>query len=626
MVISRFIVNTDSYEVIIPEEKDGIEIFLSSELFPGIGLKKARKIVETFGDKSIDIITKNPEKLSEIPTLTKKNIDILVSRLEEYSDSINIIIKLNEYGFNNKDSTSLYNKYKKNTLNVIENNIYDVIDLNMKFKKIDLLALKHNYDFLDKRRIKATIIYLFEEVINNIGDTYLLYVDIYDYLKRALEKDISFSLYEECMNELINESKLMTFNKIQKESIIIYNNEQQEAITNAFNNHFMIITGGPGTGKTTIIKGIIDLYKELHKKELDLENKIILLAPTGRASKRMMESISYPAQTIHRFLKWNKDDNSFGVNEYNKVKCDMVIIDEASMVDTYLLDALFKGIYYDTKVILVGDYDQLPSVGAGEVLKDLIESDKFNVIRLNELYRQQKNSNIITLAYDINDGLYNPTIFNKESDLTYIKCDSYNLAEVLSELCYNYKDLDYNDLMILAPMYKTVNGIDNLNMIIKEIFNPLINQNEIVIGDTKFREGDKVCLLVNMPDDGIYNGDTGIIVEIDNDKKEIYIDFDSNIVKFTKNNFYNFKLGFVMSIHKSQGSEYKVVIVIMLNEFRRMLYRKLLYTAVTRTKENLYILGEDEAIIRAINNNLQNERKTNLKNFINNMYENDPFS
>ena len=335
-----------------------------------------------------------------------------------------------------------------------------------------------------------------------------------------------------------------------------------------------------------------------------------------------MEAVNFPASTIHRFLKWNKESNKFKVNEYNKVDTKLVIIDEASMVDTYLLDSLLKGLYYDTKIILVGDYNQLPSVGSGQILKDLIESEKFRVIELSELYRQKENSNIITFAYDINNGNYNNTIFNQSDDLTFIEADSYNLIEKFSELCYTYRDFNANDMIILAPMYKTVNGIDNLNLIAREIFNPKDDVKcEIMIGDTKYREYDKVIELVNMPDDGIYNGDIGVICEIDNEKHEVYVDYDGNIVKYTKSNFLNFRLGYVTSIHKSQGSEFKVVIIIMLNEYARMLYRKLLYTGVTRAKKYLYLVGEEKAIEKAINNNILNDRKTSLLEMVNEMYK-----
>ena len=410
-----------------------------------------------------------------------------------------------------------------------------------------------------------------------------------------------------------NKNTRKIYEKIIRYTGIFYNDKQEEAILSAFNKDFMIITGGPGTGKTTIIKAIIKIYEELYKKNVDgIGERVTLLAPTGRAAKRMMEAVGFRASTIHSFLKWNMDTDTFSVNEYNKVKTDVLIIDEASMVDTYLMDSLLKGIYYDTKIILVGDYHQLPSVGPGEILKDLILSKKFLTIELNVLYRAKENSNILTLADNIRNNVFGKNIMNVSNDLTFIPCNSNSVLDSFIEICEQYKNYNYNDIAILAPMYKTKNGIDKLNLIAREIINPYVNQNEIMIGDIKYYEKDKVILLVNMPDYGVYNGDIGIIDTIDNILKEIYIDFDGNIVKFTKKDFYNFRHGYVMSIHKSQGSEYKIVIVIMLNEYKRMLYKKLLYTAVTRCKERLYLLGEETAIIECIHNDYENTRRTTL--------------
>ena len=653
--------SVNSYEIILPEEKEGIVSFLSSDIFKGIGEAKAKKIYDVFGKKTIDIIIHEPEQLDKIKGITKKNISILHDKLMEYEDSIDTIIKLNDYGFNSHDSSNLYNKYKSKVLEILEENIYDLIDDDFSYKKIDSLALRHHYNHLDKRRIKASILYVFDEVIKTLGDTYLIYNEIYSYLNRVLLTNLNFDLFSECVDELLNEKRLVldsdkyyitkmydaenniakrlvylnnqkeikiknidnVFASIQKDNDIIYNEKQEEAIINAFSNHFEIITGGPGTGKTTIVKSIVKMYQVLYKKSnSELLDEIALLAPTGRAAKRLMETVNFPASTIHRFLKWNKESNKFKVNEHNKVDVKLVIIDEASMIDTYLMDNLLKGLYYDTKIILVGDVNQLPSVGSGQILKDLIESEKFIVIKLNELYRQKENSNIITFADNINNGIYDNSIFNEYEDLTFIPLDSYNLMEKFSELVETYKNYMVNDLIILAPMYKTINGIDNLNLVAREIMNPKENSKfEIQIADILYREFDKVILLVNMPDDGVYNGDIGIICEIDKEKNEVYIDFDGNIVKFTKSNWLNFRLGYVTSVHKSQGSEFKVVIIIILNEYNRMLYRKLLYTGVTRAKTNLYLLAEESAIKKAIDNNILDKRKTSLLDIVNKMYE-----
>jgi len=653
----------DSYEVIMPDNENGIVTFLSSDLFKGIGENKAQKIYDYLGDDTINIIINEPERLLEIKGITKKNIDVIYNTLIEYEDSVEIIVKLNEIGFNSKDSNALYHKYKNKVLQMIDDDIYQIIneDTNFTFRKIDAIALKLNYPNNDNRRIKSGILYVINEVVNTIGDTYLSSDEIYNYLNRALLIMVDTNQFNDCLTDLIREEKVVhidgrfylkkmydaenniakrlvylnnkkdndyknldkVLDKTSQKHNILYNEEQMLAIKNSFIKNFLIITGGPGTGKTTIIKSIVDVYQDLNKISREqLINDVILLAPTGRASKRMMESVNLPSSTIHRFLKWNKETNKFAVNEYSKSNAKLVIIDEASMIDTYLLDSLLKGLRYDTKIILVGDYNQLPSVGSGQVLKDLIESDMFSVIKLNKLYRQAENSNIITFAYDINNGDFNNKIFNQADDLTLIDCDSYNLIDKFSELCHTYKDYDYNDLIILAPMYKTINGIDNLNLIAREIFNPKDNKKkEIQIGETKYRENDKVIELVNMPDANVYNGDIGIIIEIDNNKKEVYVDYDGNIVKYTKSTFSNFKLGYVISIHKSQGSEFKTVIMTILNEYGRMLYRKLLYTGVTRAKKSLFILGEEPAIKRAIKNNTIIERKTTLKLMILNMYE-----
>ena len=651
-----------SYEIIMPTTENSIISFLSSGIFKGIGEGKAKKIYETLGDDCISIMSNDIDALVGIKGISKKNREDIYNTLLEYADNLEIIVKLNEYGFNSKDSTTLYHKYKNKVIELIDEDIYNLVneDTNFGFKKIDNLALKLDYSNDDIRRIKAGIIYVINEVVNTVGDTYLFKSEIYNYLKRALLVILEEDYFDQAINDLIKEDKLVLidnkyylkkvydaecniakrisyltnlddnkFKKLnelllnnEKKYNIDYNSEQEEAIKNSFIKNVLVITGGPGTGKTTIIKSIVSIYQELYKLSRDeLYEKITLLAPTGRASKRIMETVNMPASTIHRFLKWNKETNKFGVNEHNKVHTDMVIVDEASMVDTYLLDNLLKGLRFDTKLILVGDVNQLPSVGSGQILKDIIDTEKVPVVKLEKLYRQEANSNIITFAYDVNNGIYDNSLFNNYDDLTYIKTDSYNLMDKFSELCYTYKDYDYNDLIMMAPMYKTINGIDNLNNIAREIFNPKENnKHEIVIGDTLFRENDKVIELVNMPDYNVFNGDIGIITEIDKDKNEVTVDYDGNIVKYTKSNYTNFKLGYVISIHKSQGSEFKVVIMVLLNEFNRMLYRKLLYTGITRAKQNLFILGEEEAIKKAVNNNELLKRKTSLYEMINDRF------
>ncbi len=425
-----------------------------------------------------------------------------------------------------------------------------------------------------------------------------------------------------CHQEPINYKKIdKELEDLQTKLNIKYNDEQSEAIKKAIEEKLLIITGGPGTGKTTIMKGIIELYRSLEKISYEkLLEKTALLAPTGRAAKRMSEESSLPAYTIHRFLKWNKENNKFQVNEYHKSKVEFIIIDEFSMVDTLLFASLLKGISVNTKIIIVGDDEQLPSVGAGNLLHDFIESGTIKTMRLTKLYRQSKNSNIIKLAYDIRNESIDYNNFNKDEDLTFIESNEIDLIKEVEDISKTYEDVSYKDFQILVPMYKGVNGIDNINEKIKSIYNPKSkDKKEILIGETNYRECDKVIQLTNQPEDNIYNGDIGIIEKIvTNPKKEIYIDFDGNIVKYVPSSFNNFKLAYAISIHKSQGSEFDYVIMPIIGSYNRMLYKKLIYTGVTRAKKNLYIIGNKSSINLAIKNNTEGTRRTTIKELLTN--------
>ena len=369
------------------------------------------------------------------------------------------------------------------------------------------------------------------------------------------------------------------------------------------------------------MKAITELYRQMNKLDYSsLQEKIALLAPTGRAAKRMTETTLLRASTIHRFLKWQKETNKFQVNEYNKSKVEFVIIDEASMIDTYLMASLLKGISANCKIVMVGDDHQLPSVGPGQVLHDLIQSEKLPVIKLTELYRQGKDSNILSLAYDIRQGTINEKIFNVGDDLTFIKSSPNQVINNILEITDTYKDLSYKDFQILCPMYKTIAGIDEINNHIQKKFNKKAkDKKEIATSEVIFREGDKVIQLTNMPDENVYNGDIGIIKEIKTSpKKEIIIDFDGNIVKYTPSNFANFRLAYAISIHKAQGSEFEVVIIPIVKNFNKMLYRKLIYTGVTRSKKKLYLIGDIEALKTAVNNTSADVRRTSIKDFLQN--------
>ncbi len=649
----------DSYERCKPEEKDAIIEFLTSGLFKGIGEKKAQAIVDVLGKDTLKIILENPDNLILIPGITKSNIEVLHTKLKEYEASYEIILYLGNLGFSTKDSMLIYNFYRGKTQEVIEEDIYQLIkDINdITFKKIDQIALRSGLEKDALIRIKAATIYIMNEVSNTYGHSYYYYDEIFSLLPRVLGVSIISEQFDEAISSLkedvdiiVKDDKYYLRDMYEAEALIVrrfnllkrkedneakkldekikeieeffqihYNEDQLMAIKNSYTKNFLIITGGPGTGKTTIMKAITELYRQMNKLSYEaLMEKVALLAPTGRAAKRMTETTMLRASTIHRFLKWQKETNKFQVNEYNKSKVEFVIIDEASMIDTYLMASLLKGLSVNCKIVMVGDDHQLPSVGPGQVLHDLIESEKLKVVELKQLYRQGKDSNIISLAYDIRKGKINREIFNKEEDLTFINCPNSQVIPNIVEIATTYKDLSYKNFQILAPMYKGITGIDAINEKVQTIFNPKDKlKREHRIGEVIFREADKVIQLTNMPDDNVYNGDIGLIDLIEvNPKKEILIDFDSNVVKYTPSNFANFRLAYAISIHKAQGSEFEVVILPIVKQYNKMLYRKLVYTAVTRAKKKLYLIGDLDALDIAVNNTIADIRRTTIKEFL----------
>ena len=649
----------DSYERCKPEERDSIFEFLTSGLFKGIGEKKAKAIVDVLGKDTLKIILEQPDNLILIPGITKANIDVLHNQLKEYESSYEMIMYLGDLGFSTRDSMLIYNLYKKKTKDVIETNIYQLIDdmVDMYFKKVDTIALKNGVLKDSEIRIKAAILYIMEEVSNTFGHSYYYRDEISMLLPRVVNCDIDYDVLSDYLLELENDFKIVhredryylkdmydaecfivkRFRLLNSKKEIVdkklddkikdlesfygitYNNGQLEAIRKSYTRDFLIITGGPGTGKTTIMKGICELYRQMNKLSYEqLDQKIALLAPTGRAAKRMSETTYLRASTIHRFLKWQKETNRFQVNEYNKSKVEFVIIDEASMIDTYLMSSLLKGLSANCKIILVGDDHQLPSVGPGQVLHDVIQSQTLEVVELTELYRQGNDSNIISLAYDIRNKNIENDIFNIEDDLTFIKCSDSEVIPNICDVCRTYKDVSYKKFQILAPMYKGLNGIDTINQKVQEIFNSKdSSKKENKIGDVLFREEDKVIQLTNMPDDNVYNGDIGLIDEIKlSPKKEVLIDFDGNMVKYTPSNFNNFRLAYSISIHKSQGSEFDIVVIPIVKGYHKMLYQKLIYTAVTRAKKKLYLIGDMDALKMAANNDSDDIRRTTIKDYL----------
>ena len=652
--------NVDGFNISVPTKEEELVTFLSSDLFP-IGEKTAKKIVDTLKDDIINKILENKDCLKNIPRLTDKRIDRIYEVLKDYQDTSSVVIELTKLGFEMKESLSFLNKYNNKILDTVNNNIYELIDSDdMSFTRIDEIAINMGIDEEDDRRIKALIIYVMKNLCFNNGDTYLeeeeisfnlsTYVSItpekFDYLIMQLVREgkivIEDKRYylkkfydaEKYICErlcFLNDMSIMnniSINKYidnSKFNNITYDDTQLKAIESGVNNNITIITGGPGTGKTTIIKAIVNIIMD-SKRVRDTD--IALLAPTGRAAKKMMETTGLPAYTIHKYLGWDKDSNTFATDEYCPNKEKYIIVDEVSMIDTLLMEALLKGIKRDIHLILVGDYYQLPSVSEGQILKDLIDSDCLPVIRLNKIYRQNEGSYILNLAYDVKNKNISEDLFIKKDDYLFINSDNDNTLSYVKEVVSKAIKKGYSDMdiQVLAPMYKGNNGIDNLNIMLQELFNPKDkSKKEIVFKDVIYREYDKVLQLVNDPDNNVYNGDIGYIEEIivSDGKKipnQININYDGNIVEYTPDKFINFRHGYAISIHKAQGSEFDTVIIPITSNFKRMLYNKLVYTGVTRAKKSLIIVGEPNSFIYGINNDYVDNRKTTLKDFIINKY------
>ncbi|PTF02986.1 ATP-dependent RecD-like DNA helicase [Staphylococcus devriesei] len=667
----------DTFEKELPQTKDAIVSYLSSDLFKGIGKKTAQNIVNTIGENAINDILNDASVLANVPSLSKKKQKQIAEQVSANQESEKIMIRLHDLGFGPKLSMAIYQFYQSETLHVLEKNpyqlVYDVKGIG--FQKADNLARNSGVKFNDTERLKAGLLYTLEEECIKQGHTYLTYNHIIEVTKEILsneqgEEVIEAPQLERVIQLLSEENKLIPDNdrvaipslyyselksvqnlyriktfknklkqieqsdlqihigSIEETNGVSYAPSQKEALQTAINSKIMLLTGGPGTGKTTVIKGIVELYAEIHGLSLDYsdyqddEYPVVLAAPTGRASKRLQESTGLEAMTIHRLIGWNQETQPDDILD-NEIKAKLIIIDEMSMVDTWLFHQFLSAVPLDAQIILVGDEDQLPSVGPGQIFKDLIESQVLPRVNLTEVYRQQDGSSIIDLAHRMKHG-ETIDITQRYHDRSFINCSVDQIPTVVEKVVASAvnKGYDMSDIQVLAPMYKGSAGIKRLNQVLQNILNPKEDDTrEIEFGDIRFRKGDKVLQLVNRPNDNIFNGDIGIIVGIfwakENalNKDVVIVDFEGNEITFTRQDLLELTHAYCTSIHKSQGSEFPIVIMPIVKQYFRMLQRPILYTGLTRAKQSLVLLGDPRAFDIGLNTQGQ-ERHTQLREFI----------
>lgn len=659
-----------SYQNIVDNSKEGIVTYLSSNLFPGIGLRIAEKIYDVLGEDCLEIIEKDPSSLDKVSTMTTKQKQIVYTKILENRVVEKIFVELYKIGLSNKMVMKLYEKYQFETLEIIENNPYQLIyDLEgVGFKKADELAMKLGFSLDHKERLKALLVFTMTNLCNQYGLTYLtaeqLITSAYNYA--LTETNITASFLKEILGIVVNDKRLIIENERVYLPYIYYSEvnisnkinqlismpkskvnhdkintliadfetmnsfkfakEQKEAILSALTNRVSIITGGPGTGKTTIIKAILHLYCALNgfsPYDDEAYNKILLCAPTGKASKRMFEQTTFKASTIHKALGYNFE-NEFIFNKENQLPYRLIIVDEVSMIDTILAANLLDAVSVNATVVFVGDAFQLPSIAPGAILSDLIDSNAIPTTYLKTIYRQGHTSNIVRLADMVKEGLFDINLFNSSDDLLYIPTKGIETLRKVNELIANYQQLGYSleeDIQILAPMYKGNIGIDALNLSISDSFNTTYTFT-VNHKDRIYKQGDKVIQLTNSKELRLMNGDVGIITNqnfttVDDKDRMIYeINFSELTAKLDSKDFENLNLAYAVSIHKSQGSEYKLVILPLDKSFSVMLKRKLLYTAITRAKEKLIIVGDINAFYQGLFK-IETNRQTSLAKRIN---------
>ncbi|PKM90896.1 MAG: ATP-dependent RecD-like DNA helicase, partial [Firmicutes bacterium HGW-Firmicutes-12] len=645
--------NAISCSETIPATVIGIEKYLGSGLIKGVGPVNARRIVKRFKEDTLKIIEEEPERLAEVEGIAYKRMEMIKNAWQEHKEIKNVMLFLQEYDVPTSYGIKIYKTYGNDSIRLVRENPYRLADdiWGIGFKTADRIAEKLGFDKASFARCRSGIIYILNQASND-GHCYLKREELLSQTVEVLEIDMDgIAKYIDCMlqdGSIIKEDGEDAFylptlcfselgvarrikeilnvghkykcqqiseiiEQVQRENSIIYDSIQIEAIKQAVQSKFMVLTGGPGTGKTTTTLAVIKVFEKMGAQ-------IYLAAPTGRAAKRLSEAAGIEARTIHRLLEF-KPPQGYQKNIDNPLDCDILIVDETSMVDIVLMYNLLKAVPNEAVVILVGDVDQLPSVGPGNVLRDILSSGIINVVRLERIFRQAQGSMIITNAHRINQGQVPVLRSNKESDFFFIEeNDPDNIAKIIKNLCSRrlpaYYGVDsINDIQVITPMTRGNVGTRKLNEILQDTLNP--GSEGLVYGGVNYRQGDKVMQIKNNYDKNIFNGDIGRITRIDNDDKVVAITFDKQEVSYDVTELDEIMLAYATTVHKSQGSEYKIVVAPLVTQHYMMLQRNLLYTCVTRAKRVMIIVGSQKALIMAIKNNKVTKRNTLLSRRLN---------
>jgi len=641
-------IKVSRFEFIKPQDGEGMARYLSSGRFKGIGKKTAQKIVDRFGQGTFEVLENDPERLREVPGLSRKIIDTVQQSVRDSRALRDLTVRLTPYGVGQEIVFRICREFGDLAPALVESNPYLLIERvrGVGFKVADTIARAGGMDKADPQRVRAGILFILEQGEFQRGDLYmpqdellkkcswLLDIedsDVFAVLEKLLERSElrSAAIPEICIlkpqNELIEKNAAQRLFKLAQEPFaprelavnfeavfeklsLELTAEQKQAALAAVGNRLTIITGGPGTGKTTIIRAIIEIFKANQRT-------ILIAAPTGRAAKRIEESSLYQASTIHRLLKFNPETGQFVHNAQNPLKTDAIIVDEFSMVDSFILFALLQALDDHTQLVIIGDKDQLPSVGPGNVLRDMIQSGYFPTIYLNRNFRQNQDSLIVENAFRVNSGeaLLFPAP-DPQADFVFlpVREEGQVLEKVERIVRYYQEAYPFNSpaLQVLVPMYRGASGIDQLNQMIQEKFNlePFLLKKE----KAAFKRLDKVMQTKNDYDKGVFNGDLGIVEDYNAADKLLLVNYDGWVVEYAADELDELTLSYAVSVHKSQGSEYDIVVLCLLPAHARMLSRELFYTAITRARKKLILLSDEATVARACANSQPVSRKTLL--------------